>query len=218
MDNLRNALILWINIIMTAEAIAALVGTLISAAGTATAGAQSAASKKQLRIQNARDFAQRRNDANDIAKYMNFMDTAAGQSLVTEIRNNYRDTLKGLNSNGMKRELTGEARLANQAQAAENYATQLGELAKTSGMYGLNALNMYNNAKSNAYKSNIENNRAMASLDMQSASNLSKNSAQALKSALEGFDLDNLLKQGVNGTGNELPNRTIKVLPDWNLA
>ena len=111
-----------------------------------------------------------------------FLNTALGKGLVTELQDQYNNAIKQGTSSGLKRELTDEAKQANVQTANRQYTDAMRGIAQTGTGYRMGILNMVNNLKHGAYSGktaadmNYANfNIGMADAKNQSALNLGQN-------------------------------------------
>jgi chromosomal replication initiation ATPase DnaA len=193
----------------------ALAGLAIQLGGSIYSGVKSKqandkAEEEAKRLEQKQDEMYRRQLADaERLQNENYLDTAEAKGLITELQNQYKDVIKNTTANGMKRELTDEAKLANTQQANEMYTDSLGRIAQSGTGYRLGLLNMANALKSNAMTGQANTNYALANMRVgfansanQSAMNAASNGADAFTNLIGALGEDGGGKTQKNTGGN----------------
>ena len=114
-----------------------------------------------------------------------FLDTALGKGLLTEIQDQYKNAVRQGSANGLKRELTDEAKQASIQTANKQLTDSVRGVAGMGTNYRLGILNMVNALKGNAFASKWGGDANLAGLRMgfaedknQSALNLGENAGK----------------------------------------
>jgi hypothetical protein len=135
----------------------------------------SQAAKEQQRIAQEQ-YAKQTADAERLkAEEGDFMNTALGKGLVTQLNEKYDQEIKQNVSNGMKSGLTDEAKLANTQVANSGYADALNRISQLGTGYRLNILNQANNLKRYAQDNKYQADMNYSQGRIDSALNLGEN-------------------------------------------
>ncbi|MDR0207079.1 MAG: hypothetical protein LBI45_07495 [Bacteroidales bacterium] len=144
----------------------------------------------------------------------NFMETAAGKGMVTEMKEQYDDAIKQSTANGLKRELTDEAKQAGVQTANKQLTDNMRNLAGMGTNYRLGILGMVNQLKGAAYQNKFAGDNTMANLRMgiadqenQSALNLRDNGAKVGNSIMS-QDFGGIGKKNSTGGDTTTPPST----------
>jgi hypothetical protein len=116
----------------------------------------------------------------------NFMETAQGKGLVTQLNDQYDDAIQDATANGIKGGQTEEAKIAQTQAANKNYTNSFNQIGQLGTNYRLGILNQVNSLKNNAMtgRANAAINKQtdlynLAEERNQSALNLGENVNQA---------------------------------------
>jgi hypothetical protein len=150
--------------IIAAIGLAAQIGGSIYS-GVKSSKANAEAKEEAKRLEQKQDEMYRRQLAEaEKLKNENYLDTAEAKGLITELQNQYRNVIKNTTANGMKREMTDEAKLANTQQANEMYTGALSRIAQAGTGYRMGLLNMASGLSANAMGNQTNTNYALANM------------------------------------------------------
>ena len=136
------------------------------------------AEKEVANLKNKQDemYRQRMSEAETLKHTEgDFLNTALGKGLITEIEGQYRNAVKQGTANGLKREMTDEEKQSNVQTANRHFADTLRGVAQVGTNHRMGILNMVNQLKNGAYsgKSQSDINNANLRLGMAEAKNQS---------------------------------------------
>ena len=136
-----------------------LAGSIYSQAKSAQANSEAQSAADRLKKEQDNMYRQQRAEAETLKQTEgNFLDTALGKGLLTEIQDQYKNAVRQGTSSGLKREMTDEAKQANVQAANRQLTDGLRGVAQQGTGYRLGILNMVNNLKNSAYASKISAN------------------------------------------------------------
>jgi len=159
------------------------IGSIYSQYKSAEANEEAAREARELQRKQEEMYKKQQAEA-EMLKYSegDFMNTAMGKGLITEIQDQYKSAMKQGTANGLKRELTDEAKQANTQTANKQLTDSMRGVAQVGTNYRLNILNMVNQLKNGAYANKMAGDTNMANLKLgmlegknQSALNLGQN-------------------------------------------
>jgi len=171
------------------SAVAALGGSIYSGIMSSKANKEAKAEADKLAAKQDAMYKKQQAEAEMLkATEGNFMETAAGKGMVTEMKEQYDDAIKQSTANGLKREFTDEAKQAGVQSANKQLTDNMRGLAGMGTNYRLGILGMVNSLKNAAYgqkwqgDANLANvYMGMAKLKNESALNMGRNIANTGK-------------------------------------
>ena len=158
-------------------------GSVYSSIKSKQANAEAKQEADKLKREQDAMYRQRMSEAETLKQTEgDFLNTALGKGLVTEIQEQYRNAIKQGTASGLKRSMTDEEKQANVQTANKQLTDSMRGVAGAGTNYRMGVLNMVNQLKNGAYSgkyaSDINNanlNLGFADAKNQSALNLGQN-------------------------------------------